>query len=349
MPDGTRRTPAVQHAHAGYYLALVETAEPQFAGPEQAMWLERLEAEHDNLRAALRGAEARGDVEAGLRLAGALWPCWLAWSYLHEGREQLTRIMRLARTSTQAAARAKVLAGAGHLAHNQGDYAAARTLFETSLALWRDVGDKRGMATALQRWTWEATDREAGTPRGDFRAGAWLARTLGALGAFVESRQHGEEALRLALLAGRRDTPIMAHGCPGELYLAQGDLPHAVRMLEQGLALCRAAGNPADVRRIAAGLGAASALQGRRRSQEALRLTREQAHPFTLPLTLLTIVLLQRMCSEGEPTREHVQASIALATEHGFPYLTAIGSVLQGWELARGAQGSRRRIHGYSG
>ena len=113
MPDGTRRTPAVQHAHAGYYLALVETAEPQFAGPEQAMWLERLEAEHDNLRAALRGAEARGDVEAGLRLAGALWPCWLAWSYLHEGREQLTRIMRLARTSTQAAARAKVLPGAG--------------------------------------------------------------------------------------------------------------------------------------------------------------------------------------------------------------------------------------------
>ena len=65
MPDGTRRTPAVQHAHAGYYLALVETAEPQFAGPEQAMWLERLEAEHDNLRAALRGAERGATLRRG--------------------------------------------------------------------------------------------------------------------------------------------------------------------------------------------------------------------------------------------------------------------------------------------
>ena len=63
---------------------------------------------------------------------------------------------------------------------------------------------------------------------------------MGALGAFAEGRRHGEEALRLATLAGRGNTPIVAHGSLGHLYLAQGDLAHAIRVLEQGLALCRA-------------------------------------------------------------------------------------------------------------
>ena len=75
--------------------------------------------------------------------------------------------------------------------------------------------------------------------------------------------------------------------------------------------------------------------QALQRSHEALTLAREQAHPFTLSLTLVTIVILQHMRREGEATLEHVQASVALSTEHGFPYLTAIGIVLQGWELTR--------------
>ena len=70
---------------------------------------------------------------------------------------------------------------------------------------------------------------------------ARLTQTLGALGAFAEGRRHGEEALRFATLEGRGATPITAHGCLGRHYLAHGDLEHAIRVLEQGLALCRAA------------------------------------------------------------------------------------------------------------
>ena len=75
------------------------------------------------------------------------------------------------------------------------------------------------------------------------RVPAWLARTLSELGAFAEGRRHGEEALRLATLAGRGATPIMPTAASAGLYLRQGDLEHAIRVLEQGLALCRASGN----------------------------------------------------------------------------------------------------------
>jgi predicted ATPase len=71
------------------------------------------------------------------------------------------------------------------------------------------------------------------------------------------------------------------------------------------------------------------------RSHDALRLAWGQSHPFTLSLTLITVAILQLMRGEGEATLEHVQAGLVLSTEHGFPYLSAVGTVLQGWELAR--------------
>jgi tetratricopeptide (TPR) repeat protein len=86
---------------------------------------------------------------------------------------------------------------------------------------------------------------------------------LSALGAFDEGRHHGEEALRLATLEGRGATPIIAHSHVGQLYLAQGDLEHAIRVFEHGLALCRASGRRDNLQAILAGLGSAYALQGR--------------------------------------------------------------------------------------
>ena len=72
------------------------------------------------------------------------------------------------------------------------------------------IGDF-GRAAELLRRSVEAADREAGTPSTDLRiqSQAWLARTLGALGAFAEGRRHGEEALRLATLEGRGNTPSL--------------------------------------------------------------------------------------------------------------------------------------------
>ena len=122
-----------------------------------------------------------------------------------------------------------------------------------------------GRAAELLRRNVEAADRESGTSSTGLRIQSltWLARTLSALGAFAEGRCHGEEALRLATLEGRGVTPILAHAGLGNLYLAQGDLEHAIEVCDQGLALCRASGNRDWLRAILAGLGAAYALQGR--------------------------------------------------------------------------------------
>jgi tetratricopeptide (TPR) repeat protein len=150
------------------------------------------------------------------------------------------------------------------LAAALGDSALQVEAFYVLGQVYHTVGDFV-RAAELWRRNVEARARELGTPIIDLqlRSQAWLARTLSMLGAFVEGRRHGEEALHLATLAGRGDTPIVAHGTLGLLYLTKGDLEHAIRVLEQGLALCRASGNRDWFRMIVAGLGYASALQGR--------------------------------------------------------------------------------------
>jgi tetratricopeptide (TPR) repeat protein len=162
----------------------------------------------------------------------------------------------------------------GALAAGQQALALAAALGESALQVqvqvsytlgqvYYAIGDF-GRAAELRRRTGEAADRESGTPRADWwvRSRAMLMWPLSALGAFVEGRRSGEEALRLVPLAGRGQTPIAAHACLGHLYLAQGDLEPAMRVLEQGLALCRASGNRVWLPSIAAGLGYAAALRG---------------------------------------------------------------------------------------
>jgi tetratricopeptide (TPR) repeat protein len=177
-----------------------------------------------------------------------------------------------------------VLANIGQGRRTTGDLDGAMTACRQALALAVEVDDGTlqrlvsrylglvynaigdfGQAAELLRRNVEAGDPEPGTYSTDvwLQSQAWLARILGALGAFTEGRRRGEEALRLAMLEGHGATPIIAHGCLGLLYLAQGDLEHSIRMLEPGLALCRASGNRAWLRAIGAGLGYAIALQGR--------------------------------------------------------------------------------------
>jgi tetratricopeptide (TPR) repeat protein len=184
------------------------------------------------------------------------------------------------------------------------------------------IGDF-GRAADLWRRNVEAADRESGTPSTDVRIQfrAWLARTLGPLGAFTEGQRHGEEALRLATLAGQGQTPSIAYGCLGNLYLAKGDLEHAIRVLDQGLALCRVSGNRSWFRAITASLGSASALQGRLAEGQALleEAISESTRTGAVQNQAYWVTWLSEVCrlaGRGEEAWQHAGQALDLARQH---------------------------------
>jgi predicted ATPase/DNA-binding SARP family transcriptional activator/DNA-binding CsgD family transcriptional regulator len=146
-------TEETRHRHALWCLELAEEAEPKLREAEQLAWLRRLETEHDNLRAALSWAleregtqqpEAR--AELGLNLTAAVWPFWQSHRHVYEGRWWLERA--LSESNAVSTARAKALNGVGHIATFQGEEQAI-ALLEESLALFRRLGDKPGIASSL--------------------------------------------------------------------------------------------------------------------------------------------------------------------------------------------------------
>ena len=145
----SREADTIQHRHLDFFLKFAEEAEPELRGNQQLVWLNKLEAENDNLRAALAWSRmSETTLEAGLRLAGALWRFWWLRAQLSEGREWLTGMLSRA-ASSRSSSRAKVLLGAGNLTYYQGDYTAARTAYEEGLTICHQTGDKPGAANSL--------------------------------------------------------------------------------------------------------------------------------------------------------------------------------------------------------
>ena len=145
--DASGETAAIRERHARYYLALAERAAPRLEGPQQSTWLDYLEAEHDNLRAATRWALAHGEGEFALRLTTALIQLWSTRGYYEEGRDWLAVALLVGRDAP-AALRARALRGAGRLANRQGDYAAAARHVAADLTLSRQLGDEQAIAHA---------------------------------------------------------------------------------------------------------------------------------------------------------------------------------------------------------
>ncbi len=143
--------PAARRRHAAHFLAVAEAAEPHLRGPEAALWLDRLEADHANLRSALAWFLDGSDPLAGLRLATALWRFWWTRGYLSQGRDWLERALAVAEAAGQLdpALRARALGRAGALSRDLGDYSRARRRYEEALALAQALDDPALLANAL--------------------------------------------------------------------------------------------------------------------------------------------------------------------------------------------------------
>jgi predicted ATPase/transcriptional regulator with XRE-family HTH domain len=138
---------AIQRAHAELYLRLAEEAAKHLRGPDQALWLERLEVEHANMRAALASSLAAQQIDSAVRLGIALWRFWSHRGYYEEGDRWLEQLLCQADHPQQ---QAQLLYGRGMLARRRGDTSLAEESLAASLALFRALDDRRGRASALR-------------------------------------------------------------------------------------------------------------------------------------------------------------------------------------------------------
>jgi predicted ATPase/class 3 adenylate cyclase len=210
--------PRIRDQHLDYFVEFVEGADPELRGTEQETWLQRLDNDYDNIRAALEWSSHRPEVE--LRLAAALWRFWRVRSYFSEGRRWLEGALARG-LDAPPLARAKALMGAGSLANYQGDYAQARVLLTEALALSRQAGDKHSIATALNLLT------HAQMMTGDFdNAQSALDESLAIFKELDDKRGMG-----------------YVYFFMGSMFLAMDELVQARHVLEQSLALLRGVGD----------------------------------------------------------------------------------------------------------
>jgi len=146
--DASGEGPAIRERHLAAYLELSERAAAELSGPAQRAWLDRLEADADNFRAALDRAEAIPDPEAAVRLGFALWRFWQQRGYLREGRQRLTALEAHG-WDLAPQTRARLLEALGGVAYWQADGAASGPWYEAALGIWRTLGDRREIANAL--------------------------------------------------------------------------------------------------------------------------------------------------------------------------------------------------------
>jgi non-specific serine/threonine protein kinase len=145
--DGSDDAHSTRERHLKWVLDLATRAEPELIGPDQAQWIRRLDAEHDNVRAALIWALDHYP-EVGMRLASKLWRYWATRSLLTEGHTWLNRFLN-APFDADDAVRGTAFGSLGNLSIDLGDYPGATSAYLQALAIWERLGDTRGIANTL--------------------------------------------------------------------------------------------------------------------------------------------------------------------------------------------------------
>ncbi len=332
-------------AHAEYFLALTEQAEPELDGPQQVVWLERFEREYDNLRAALQWSleqagegEAKQRQELALRLVAGLGLFWKGRGHYREGRDFLERALA-GSTAVAAPLQVKALQVAAHLAFQQGDLDRAEALFEECLPRCRDLGDTAGMAHSLARLGAIASNRSnfvVASSRteealalfrevGNIFGIAWsllgLSIPLRHRGEYARAFSLNEEALALFREVGSIYGIVWSlFGLAKVLFCSQGDPATGRALLEEALALCKEMGLKESMSWALADLGEVVLQQGdavtaRSRLQESLGLAREIGKKEYMASSLRLLARVAAFEGDYPAARALYEESLAIGRE----------------------------------
>jgi predicted ATPase len=288
--------PQITERHARHYLELAEEAHSRLTIHPKP-WLDRLESEHDNVRAALDHFEAAGETQRMLQLAGALHRFWYMRGHLHEGRERIERA--LAADERPTAARARALNGAAVMALNNADYAIGRRRAEEALALHHDLDDAWGVAysemllgqAASGEDDYETARRRTASAETQFRnlGDEYYARLaahnvgyfLQELGELDAAWRLLEDVARRARAAEDERNEAAALGQLGQVAIMQERYHDARDLLIESLSISRHLGDVTmaarDLRRLARVFAETGRAEGAARVLSASEVMREEA------------------------------------------------------------------------
>jgi predicted ATPase/Tfp pilus assembly protein PilF len=340
------------HRHRDWFCRLGEQAEPQLRGPAQREWLRRLDAEHDNLRAALRWCVTRGNTDAppeewlpGLRLGAALVRFWEVRGYWSEGRERLHRLLEIAARQNAGSpelesARSRALCGAGVLAFQQGDYLTARVWLEECLASPATQGNRGTLAstlnllgnvalyqgdtaTARQHYERSLALRQE---EGDRSGAASTLNNLGIVaqheGDFAAARTLYGQGLALRRELGDQWNIAASLNNLGSVAYQQGDYEAAAGLFEESLGIKRGLGDRPGIAGTLANLGLVALCRGdaaaaRRFHEESLSLAQELVDQPGIARALYGMGSVARLEGDAAAARRAFSESLAIARELG--------------------------------
>jgi non-specific serine/threonine protein kinase len=288
---------AVRSSHRDHYSKLCEQAWRHWTDASQPRWFERLEADHDELRAALDWCLENGDAETGCLMAANMWLYWEARGHLTEGRRRLATLLGALPFDDHA--RAKALWVAGYLALGQTDVEAAAPLLKESLDLATRIGGRESAAFATQY--------------------LGLCRLFG--GDLDGAAEHLEHAFEMQRETGERAAAFTLSDLAVTVML-QGDLGRAVDLYEKALAMTERGGDPWTRSHSLWGLGVATWLdgdhaRGERAEKEALRLMGELDERTGIALCLEALAWIS--ASRGDFERSARLQGAALSVWESIP------------------------------
>ncbi len=291
---------AAKRAHAGYFLAMAEEAEPELFGPRDVEWLERLEREHDNLRAALSWALGRGEAELALRLAGALWTFWQAHGHQGEGRKWLEEALA-EDDRASVAARLKALEAQSWMAIDQRDFGRLEAVAQEGIELVDEAESGKSFAASFR---------------------TMLGYTAELRGDYEQAKELLEESLRFSREAVDKVRIADALLFLGDTYSAMNNNERAKKLWEEGIVLCRELGYMYRLPDFSMGLGHVSILEGDYErgaalNEEAAGLCRERGYKSGLQFALDNLGWAALLQGDYEQARISYSESLVMCRELG--------------------------------